>query len=277
MPNWQVAKWLAYTVIFLGCLILMALPTGAATGLLRGLRRAPATMWYSPGTTLGCTATIPGSKTSACCPLKQPLRSGHQGSGSPTARHHGHHSRILHPGQHILGRQGRFLGYEPLPRGAERAVAVPARTASATQRGADGQGTLRHHGPLRRPLCGRGHPITEYRDSAPTVRCPYELATVKVFDASSGALLAQSTPVIPISSEMHCGNSACHASPFQQNQPLYRQSTEHTGVYCEACHDSAHAVAPSREYNDSLKFVAWQGHNGPLDNCMVCHVTRPIV
>ena len=80
----------------------------------------------------------------------------------------------------------------------------------------------------------------------------------------------------PWLNEPRCDSSACHGSAFQQNQPLYRKSTEHAGVYCEACHDSTHAVAPSREHNDSLKFVAWQGHNGPLDDCLVCHVTRPV-
>jgi hypothetical protein len=257
-----------------------------------------------------------------------------------------------------------------------------------------------------------GIPITEYRDSAPTLPHPYQLATVKVFDAYTGTLLAQSTPVVPISSEMHCDNchydngpgneeiatgvvdqniltkhdeenmgdyppghpgplmgrrpilcaechasnalelpgapgvpnfshamhekhagevpntldgcynchpgpqtqclrdvmssqygmdcidchggmeqvaqnpnpwlneprcdnSSCHGGGFQQDQALYRQSAEHGGVYCEACHDSTHAVAPSREYNDSIKFVGWQGHKGPLDNCTVCHASPP--
>ncbi len=69
---------------------------------------------------------------------------------------------------------------------------------------------------------------------------------------------------------------SCHKEPeYAQNQPLYRNSTGHGGIYCAACHDSPHAIAPSRETNDSIKFVELQGHNGPLNTCTVCHMTQP--
>ena len=68
----------------------------------------------------------------------------------------------------------------------------------------------------------------------------------------------------------------CHDSgQYDQNHPLYRFSTEHGGLYCEACHDSTHAVAPSREENDAIKFNILQGKNGPVDQCTVCHTTTP--
>ena len=68
----------------------------------------------------------------------------------------------------------------------------------------------------------------------------------------------------------------CHDSgQFDQNQPLYRMSSEHGQIYCAACHDSPHAIAPSREPNDALKFIDWQNHGGPLDQCTVCHLTQP--
>jgi hypothetical protein len=39
----------------------------------------------------------------------------------------------------------------------------------------------------------------------------------------------------------------CHTDPaYAQNAPLYRNSTGHGGVYCAGCHDSLHAIAPSR-------------------------------
>jgi hypothetical protein len=250
-----------------------------------------------------------------------------------------------------------------------------------------------------------GIPLTEYRDSAPTTPYPYQLATVIVYDASSGQELARTTPVAPVSTEMHCDNChydngpgnedfatgvvdqnllsqhdaengtdlmgnrpvlcaechasnalgapgvpgvpnfskamhekhweeglpstqagcynchpgpqtqclrdtmstnydmecadchgdlltvsqnpnpwlneprcdnvGCHGSDYQQDQALYRMSKEHGGVYCEACHDSTHAIAPSREANDAIKFISWQGHNGPLDTCTTCHTAQP--
>ncbi len=62
---------------------------------------------------------------------------------------------------------------------------------------------------------------------------------------------------------------------FNQDQALYRFSTGHGGVYCEACHDSTHAIATSREANDAIKFMQLQGHTGTIDTCTVCHLTQP--
>jgi hypothetical protein len=62
---------------------------------------------------------------------------------------------------------------------------------------------------------------------------------------------------------------------FNLNQPLYRFSTGHGGVYCEGCHDSTHAIATSREYNDAIKFIQLQGAKGTLVKCTVCHLTQP--
>lgn len=75
--------------------------------------------------------------------------------------------------------------------------------------------------------------------------------------------------------EPRCDNAACHGSAYQQDQALYRQSKEHGGIYCAACHDSPHAIAPSREVNDGLKFIAWQGFNDTLQTCTVCHASLP--
>jgi hypothetical protein len=75
--------------------------------------------------------------------------------------------------------------------------------------------------------------------------------------------------------EPRCDNVACHGSGYEQDQPLYRMSKEHGGVYCAACHDSPHAIAPSRETNDRIKFIQLQGHAGTLDTCTVCHSVAP--
>ncbi len=68
----------------------------------------------------------------------------------------------------------------------------------------------------------------------------------------------------------------CHTDPkYAQNNALYRFSTGHGGVACEACHDSTHAIATSREPNDAIKFIQLQGHAGTLSDCTVCHLTKP--
>lgn len=69
---------------------------------------------------------------------------------------------------------------------------------------------------------------------------------------------------------------ACHSDPgYEQNEPLYRMSFEHGDIYCAGCHDSPHAIAPSREPNDQIKFLDLQGTPGTLATCTVCHATAP--
>jgi len=89
-----------------------------------------------------------------------------------------------------------------------------------------------------------------------------------------GTMLNVSRNTNPWLVEPRCDSPQCHGSTYQQDQPLYRNSREHGGVYCEACHDSTHAIAPSREPNDAIKFMEWQGRPGRI-KCSVCHTTWP--
>ena len=81
----------------------------------------------------------------------------------------------------------------------------------------------------------------------------------------------------PWLNEPRCDN--CHkptaTMQFNQDQPLYRFSQGHGGVRCEACHDSTHAIATSREPNDAIKFFQLQGWSGTLSRCTTCHLTQP--
>jgi hypothetical protein len=79
----------------------------------------------------------------------------------------------------------------------------------------------------------------------------------------------------PWLNEPRCDNAACHGAGYALDQPLYRTSKGHGGTYCAGCHDSPHAIAPSREPSDAIKFVTLQGHPGTLRDCTVCHRTQP--
>ena len=83
----------------------------------------------------------------------------------------------------------------------------------------------------------------------------------------------------PWLNEPRCDDAGCHDSgAYDMDQDLYRMSSEHGGVYCEGCHDSTHAITPSREPNDAIKFLALQGLNNALGaegNCDVCHSVMP--
>lgn len=79
----------------------------------------------------------------------------------------------------------------------------------------------------------------------------------------------------PWLNEPKCGNPGCHGAAYDTAVPLFQKAMGHGGVYCEGCHDSTHAVATSRETNDTLKFIQLQGHAGSLRDCTVCHATLP--
>jgi hypothetical protein len=52
---------------------------------------------------------------------------------------------------------------------------------------------------------------------------------------------------------------------------LYRFSTGHGGLKCEACHGSTHAEFTSIHANDNVQSIERQGHAGMLVECASCH------
>jgi PKD repeat protein len=56
---------------------------------------------------------------------------------------------------------------------------------------------------------------------------------------------------------------------------LYRFSTSHGGLQCEACHGSTHAEFPSTHRNDNLRNLSLQGHLGVMAECTACHTNSP--
>ena len=56
---------------------------------------------------------------------------------------------------------------------------------------------------------------------------------------------------------------------------LYRFSTGHGGLQCEACHGSTHAEYPSSHVDDNTQSLAVQGHTGTIAECKACHATVP--
>jgi hypothetical protein len=56
---------------------------------------------------------------------------------------------------------------------------------------------------------------------------------------------------------------------------LFRFSTGHGGVKCEACHGSTHAEFPSTQPNDNVQSISLQGYAGTVHECTACHTTVP--
>jgi hypothetical protein len=127
----------------------------------------------------------------------------------------------------------------------------------------------RHSGVVPNTLsgCYNCHP-------GPTTRCLRDVMSVEegmTCITCHGPMNKVSKNPDPWLNEPRC--DTCHDQPL--NNPLYRLSTGHAGLYCEACHDSTHAIAPSRVARDGIKFMALQGSRGSLEKCTVCHTVMP--
>jgi len=78
---------------------------------------------------------------------------------------------------------------------------------------------------------------------------------------------------VPWVDEPTCSSSTCHAGVTEVGSQanLYRNTTGHHGVYCTACHDSPHAMFPSREASDNYQPIQYQDADLTIGSCGVCH------
>lgn len=86
------------------------------------------------------------------------------------------------------------------------------------------------------------------------------------------------TSVFGSSGELRVATNQTFATNSDTPAPglsLYRFSTGHGGLTCEACHGSTHAEFPSAQRNDNIQSVETQGHVGVLVECAACHGTQP--
>jgi len=118
--------------------------------------------------------------------------------------------------------------------------------------------------------------------------------------AVSGALGGNRTPWVnePTCQSCHTGDAVSHlgssirgtvtynpadptATPLvatnkrfaEESNTLYRNSRGHSGIACESCHGSTHAIWPSLEPNDNVAATQIQGHAGTIIECSACHGT----
>ncbi len=91
---------------------------------------------------------------------------------------------------------------------------------------------------------------------------------------------AKATPIVPTNKRfaenvIDANNPAVSglADPRIGNPMLYRISTGHAGVFCEACHGATHGIWPNKNpaANDNVAAVQLQGHTGTVSECSACH------
>lgn len=68
----------------------------------------------------------------------------------------------------------------------------------------------------------------------------------------------------------------CHTANYGEPVgTLYRNARGHGNILCSNCHNSPHAIFPSREAVDNRVMMDLQGHRGTLSDCTVCHGVTP--
>jgi hypothetical protein len=66
----------------------------------------------------------------------------------------------------------------------------------------------------------------------------------------------------------------CHSAAIPQvdtGSILYRNDQGHGSLYCAACHQSPHAMIPSRQDADNYQAVSYQGSPKTIGSCGACH------
>ncbi len=84
---------------------------------------------------------------------------------------------------------------------------------------------------------------------------------------------SKATPIVPDNKRF--AENVVENGVAAGNPKLYRVSTGHEGVFCEACHGATHAIWPNGNpnANDNVTAKQLQGHTGTLTECSTCHST----
>ena len=84
---------------------------------------------------------------------------------------------------------------------------------------------------------------------------------------------SKATPIVPDNKRF--AENVVESGAAKGNPKLYRVSTGHEGVFCEACHGATHAIWPNANpnANDNVTAKQLQGHTGTITECSTCHAS----
>jgi hypothetical protein len=118
-----------------------------------------------------------------------------------------------------------------------------------------------------------GVPITPYTDADLVHEDPFQLGMLKLYDQSS-QLLATAQPVVPVSNEINCVGSGCHASVaalLSQHDAEGGFDPGDTPILCADCHASNALGMPGIPEVPSLSQVIHEHHGEITNDCYKCH------
>ncbi len=220
----------------------------------------------------GLYATVTGGKPILCalCHASNALATtGYSGVPQLTTSVHFFHAHVTDPatGMSLDSTDNRSACYRCHPgsttkclRGAmgsavaaDGSLAMQCQSCHGTMSAVGSSG---RQGWLDEPACQSCHTGTAAQNNG-------QIRFMGVFDASGQRRIAANQTFATTANMPAAGFS------------LYRFSTGHGGLKCEACHGSTHAEFPSTHVNDNVESLKLQGHVGVLAECTTCHATVP--
>jgi uncharacterized protein (DUF2141 family) len=122
----------------------------------------------------------------------------------------------------------------------------------------------------------RGIPVTAYTDNNLTTENPFQLIHLVATQTGTSTVLATTDCVIPVSSEMHCVSSGCHASEQAILSGHEDGGFSSTPVLCASCHaDNALGTTGGGEapiFSQAMhEKHAELGLPNTMETCYKCH------
>ena len=118
-----------------------------------------------------------------------------------------------------------------------------------------------------------GIPITPYTDADLENEDPFQLILLSLYN-EAGDVLATTEAVIPVSNEINCVSTECHAS----QESILVDHSERAGLdpadkpfLCASCHSSNALGTKGKEGVRSLSEAVHSGHGELTDDCFQCH------
>jgi hypothetical protein len=219
----------------------------------------------------GLMATVNGGKPILCakCHGSNALGTSMPGVSSLTSAIHANHASVIDPTNNLPldSIDNRSACYRCHPgsttaclRGAMGTATAPDGSQLMQCQSCHGSmslvGTPSRQGWLQEPACQSCHTGTATHNNG-------DIRYTSVFESNGQVRVAVDSTF------------ATDANTPSGGLNLYRYSSGHGGLQCEACHGSTHAEYPSSHTNDNVQSIALQGYAGTVAECSVCHATTP--
>ncbi|PWB69663.1 hypothetical protein C3F09_10175 [candidate division GN15 bacterium] len=119
-----------------------------------------------------------------------------------------------------------------------------------------------------------GVPITPYTDADLLHEDPFQLGFLMLHDSVTGQIFTTAQPVVPVSNEINCVSSGCHATVqalLNQHDAEGGFDPANTPILCASCHSSNALGTPGKPGVPPLSEAIHKKHGEFTNDCYKCH------